>query len=77
MPAQRCARAPKRAIMPELGLAIAEMQPPRGEARCVAEKPSHSVARTVGINDGLAQDHVAAALAMDRARRGKAERGPA
>ena len=75
--AQRAPGAPERAIMQEPRLAVAEMQPARGEARRMAEQPGHGVARAVGIDHGLAEHHVAAALAVHRARRGKVLRGPA
>ena len=52
--------------------AVAEMQLPAGEARCMAEQSGHGVAPPRRILEALAQNHVAAAFAMHRARLGKA-----
>ncbi len=62
--AQGRAGRPERAIGEEKRVPIAEMQPPRGEARGMVEEAGHGVARAVRIDEAGAQHHVATAFAM-------------
>src|SRR5690242_18052047 len=72
MAAYLCAFGPEHAVRQQPRRAIAEMQFAFGEARRVTEEPGHRVGAPVAILDALAQNHVTAALAVNRARLRKA-----
>ena len=69
--AQDQARAPKRAIRRDAGLAIAERHPALFETGFDAEQARHRMGYARGVNKALAQRHIAPAFAMDRPRLGE------
>src|SRR5262249_56085925 len=71
MPAQGQPSGPDWAVGEKSGVAVAEMKVAPCKARGMTEQAGHGVADAVGILQHLAQHHVAAALAVHRARRGK------
>src|SRR5512135_463497 len=72
MPAHDRTLAPDWALRKQPRLAIAEMELALREARGMAEQPGHGAAHAIRILEALAENHVAAALAMHLTRRGEA-----
>src|SRR4029077_20603536 len=62
----------KHAVGQNARRAVTEMQFAFGKAGRMTEQAGHRVVASIGIFDTLAQNHVAAALAMHRTRRGEA-----
>jgi hypothetical protein len=63
--------APKRAVMKQRGLAIAERHPPGREGADQPEQPKHFMGRARRVDQAAPKHHIAAALAMDRLQHGK------
>ena len=61
----------ERIVREQTRLTITEMKSPFGEACGVAKQARHRMTYTLGVLDGLAQHHVAAALAVHRMALGK------
>src|SRR6266705_805700 len=60
-----------RAWSQQPGLAVAEVQAAFEEAGRMAEQAGHGMSDAIGIFESFAEHHVAAALAVNRARRGE------
>ena len=66
VPTQHRAGGANRIVAEELCLAVAELQLAFGEAGCVTKKSHHRVAHALRVLNSLAEDHVAATLAVNR-----------
>src|SRR5689334_21456430 len=66
MGAETRADGSQRRIAQQSRAAIAEMQPPFGEARDQRQEASHATAAPFGVDQGFAENHVAAALSINR-----------
>ena len=66
MTAHERALRPERAVCQKPRCAIAEMQFTFGEAARVTEEPGHRVRAAIAVLHALAQNHVAAAFAVNR-----------
>src|SRR6516164_6510404 len=72
MAAHACAFGPECAVGQKARRAIAEMQLTSGEARRMIEQSGHGVLVAIAVFETPAQNHIAAAFAMDRTGFGKA-----